>query len=260
MSNSYLWQANDQQIEKSNLYQYVQYLNSKQIFNKTKKYSDIWKWSVENPTIFWSTFWDFANIIGDKGKEVIANKQLFYERQFFSDSKLNFAKNLLIKNKLDEINGIVLTIKKQDKEPLVELVRSYLRKDKRTKEIVSRREIHFLPMLTEYEKWINSTSYNNRTSTKRSTNTSIKQIREYTSEYQTKNNLLLFPEDLDSDWLYGFCRWSYDRKGLRPSTIRKRMKALTRFSNWSNEKYGTNFSIKKPEGIVISDGRRSNLF
>ena len=96
-------------------------------------------------------------------------------------------KNLLIKNKLDEINGIVLTIKKQDKEPLVELVRSYLRKDKRTKEIVSRREIHFLPMLTEYEKWINSTSYNNRTSTKRSTNTSIKQIREYTTENQTKN-------------------------------------------------------------------------
>ena len=78
-------------------------------------------------------------------------------------------KNLLIKNKLDEINGIVLTIKKQDKEPLVELVRSYLRKDKRTKEVVSRKEIHFLPMLTEYEKWINSTSYNNRTSTKRST-------------------------------------------------------------------------------------------
>ena len=87
MSNSYLWQANNQQIEKSNLYQYVQYLNSKQIFNKTKKYSDVWKWSVENPTIFWSTFWDFANIIGGKGKEVIANKQLFYERQFFSDSK-----------------------------------------------------------------------------------------------------------------------------------------------------------------------------
>ena len=101
MSNSYLWQANNQQIEKSNLYQYVQYLNSKQIFNKTKKYSDVWKWSVENPTIFWSTFWDFANIIGDKGKEVIANKQLFYERQFFSDSKLNFAKNLLIKNNND---------------------------------------------------------------------------------------------------------------------------------------------------------------
>ncbi len=44
-------------------------------------------------------------------------------------------KNLLIKNKLDEINGIVLTIKKQDKDPLVELVRSYLRKDKRTKEV-----------------------------------------------------------------------------------------------------------------------------
>ena len=59
-------------------------------------------------------------------------------------------------------------------------------------------------MLTEYEKWINSNSYNNRTSTKRSTNTSIKQIREYTSEYQTKNNVLLFPEDLDRDGGRGF--------------------------------------------------------
>ena len=37
----------------------------------------------------------------------------------------------------------ILTIKKQDKEPLVELVRSYLEKDKRTKEVVSRKEIHF---------------------------------------------------------------------------------------------------------------------
>ena len=79
-------------------------------------------------------------------------------------------KNLLIKNRLDEINGIVLTIKKQDKEPLVELVRSYLRKDKRKKEVVSRKEIHFTLMKS------GSISYNNRTSTKRSTNTSIKQI------------------------------------------------------------------------------------
>ena len=57
-------------------------------------------------------------------------------------------KNLLIKNKLDEINGIVLTIKKQDKEPLVELVRSYLRKDKRTKgELLVERRFIFYPCL-----------------------------------------------------------------------------------------------------------------
>ena len=68
---------------------------------------------------------------------------------------------------------------------------------------------------------------------KRSTNIGVKKIREYTSEYQSKNNVLLFPEHLDSDWVYGFRRWCYDMKGLRPSTIRKRMKALTRFSNWS---------------------------
>ena len=38
------------------------------------------------------------------------------------------------------------------------------------------------------------------------------------------------------------------------------MKALTRFSNWSNEKYGTNFSIRKPDGIVLSDGGGEVIF
>ena len=42
-------------------------------------------------------------------------------------------KNLIVKNKLVEVNRIVLTLQKQDKEPLVELVKSYLRKDRVSK-------------------------------------------------------------------------------------------------------------------------------
>jgi len=101
MSNSYLWKASNQQIERSNLFHFTQFLNSKQIFQETKKYSDLWKWSVENPILFWSSFWNFANIIGHKGKEVISHNNIFFEKQFFTDSKINFAKNLLIKKNND---------------------------------------------------------------------------------------------------------------------------------------------------------------
>jgi hypothetical protein len=75
-------------------------------------------------------------------------------------------KNLLIRNKLDEINGIILTIQKQDKEPIVELVKSYLRKDRKEKKEDTHKELHFLPLFTNYEKWIKGEYNPQRDSTK----------------------------------------------------------------------------------------------
>ena len=60
------------------------------------------KWSTENPEIFWSKIWDFSNIIGDKGKEIIKYDKVFNKTKFFPDSKLNYAENIL-KKKTDEI-------------------------------------------------------------------------------------------------------------------------------------------------------------
>jgi len=161
------------------------------------------------------------------------------------------SKNLLIKNKLDEINGIVLTLQKQDKEPIVELVKSYLRKDRKEKRVDTQKEIHFLPLFVEYDKWIKSNYNPQRDSTKRGVISSIKQIIEYTTEYQNKNHTLLFPDELDRDWVYGFVKWSYDRKGLKPSTINKRIKVLSHFSSWSKEKYNMNFQIRKPKDVYL---------
>lgn len=113
-------------------------------------------------------------------------------------------KNLLIRNKLDEINGIILTIQKQDKEPIVELVKSYLRKDRKEKKDDTHKELHFLPLFTKYEKWIKGEYNPQRNSTKRGVMSSIKQIIEYTTHYQNKNNTLLFPDEIDRDWVYGY--------------------------------------------------------
>jgi integrase len=166
-------------------------------------------------------------------------------------------KNLLIQNKLDEINGVVLTIQKQDKEPIVPLVKSYLRKERKERKDGTQREIHFLPLLVEYENYIKSEHYENRESTRRWVLSCIKQIIEYTTYYQNRNNTLLFPDELDRDWVYGFIKWSFDTKGLKPSTIKKRVKVLSHFSNWSKEKYNTTFQIRKPKKVFL--GTDENL-
>ena len=166
-------------------------------------------------------------------------------------------KNLLIRNKLDEINGIVLTIQKQDKEPIVELVKTYLRKDRKEKKEKTQKDVQFLPLFVEYEKWIKGEYNPQRESTKRGVMSSIKQIIEYTTHYQNKNNTLLFPDEIDRDWVYGYIKWSYDAKGLKPSTINKRVKVLSSFSSWSKEKYNTSFQIRKPKNVYL--GNDENL-
>ena len=171
-------------------------------------------------------------------------------------------KNLLIRNKVSEIENIVLTLQKQDKEPIVELVKSYMRKEKNERQVNTQKDVHFLPLLTEYEKWINSPVYPNRDSTRKGISTSIKQVREFCTQYQNKNHLLLFPEDLNDDFMTEFISWSYDEKGLQPSTIRKRIKTLTSFSTWSKDRKGTTFHIRKPrgKGLVLDDSTTDVYF
>ena len=168
-------------------------------------------------------------------------------------------KNLLIRNKLDEVNGIVLTIQKQDKEPVVELVKSYLRKERKEKKDETQKDLHFLPLFVEYEKWIKGEYNPQRDSTKRGVMSSIKQIIEYTSQYQKKNSTLLFPDEIDRDWIYGFIKWSYEVKGLKPTTINKRIKVLSNFSSWSKEKYNTTFQIRKPKNVFLGNDENIDI-
>ena len=60
-------------------------------------FKNLWKWSIENPETFWSKFWDYSKIIGDKGKEVILYDKIFNKTKFFPDSKLNYSENILKK-------------------------------------------------------------------------------------------------------------------------------------------------------------------
>ena len=59
-------------------------------------YDELHRYSVSDPAGFWSNFWDFAQIIGDKGKPpYLVDAGKMPGARFFPDAKLNFAENLL---------------------------------------------------------------------------------------------------------------------------------------------------------------------
>ena len=91
--NKPLWQPSEKLKENSLLNDFCRFIDFKPSYNFKK----IWKWSVDNPEEFWSKFWDYSEIIGDKGNEIIKKNKVFNKTIFFSDSKLNYAENILKK-------------------------------------------------------------------------------------------------------------------------------------------------------------------
>ena len=91
--NTPLWKPSNQKKEDSLLRDFSRFINLK----TSNNFKDLWKWSVENPEIFWSKFWDYSKIIGDKGKETILKDKVFNKTKFFPDSKLNYSENILKK-------------------------------------------------------------------------------------------------------------------------------------------------------------------
>jgi acetoacetyl-CoA synthetase len=60
-------------------------------------YDELWRWSVKYPELFWSEVWDYTNIISSKKGGHVVDKSLDMDTipEWFNESRLNFAENLL---------------------------------------------------------------------------------------------------------------------------------------------------------------------
>ena len=90
---NYLWKPSNKLVENSILKNFTKYIG----LDFKNNFKKLWKWSVENPEIFWSKFWDFSKIIGTKGNIILEKNKIFNKSKFFPDSKLNYSENILKK-------------------------------------------------------------------------------------------------------------------------------------------------------------------
>ena len=97
MKTKYLWKPKNKIIDSSLINNFFSLLEKKKYLKNNKNFLELWKWTNQNPDIFWSEFWDFSKIIGFKGKEIIRKNDVFNKTQFFPDSKINYAENILKK-------------------------------------------------------------------------------------------------------------------------------------------------------------------
>ena len=91
--NKPLWEPTEQKKKDSLLEDFSKFINLK----SNLKFKKLWEWSVQNPEEFWSKFWDYSKVKGDKGKTIIQHDKIFNKTKFFSDSKLNYTENILKK-------------------------------------------------------------------------------------------------------------------------------------------------------------------
>ena len=95
---TYLWNINKEKRKKTNLALYSNFIKKKYKVNSGNDFNKIWKWSVDNPKIFWKSIWDFTKVKGDLGDILLRESNIFYKNRFFPNARLNYAKNLLKKN------------------------------------------------------------------------------------------------------------------------------------------------------------------
>ena len=96
--NKPLWQPSKKKKQESLLTDFSKFVN----LDSNSNFKKLWEWSIKNPEEFWSKFWDYSKIIGNKGKEIIKKNNIFNKSKFFLDSKINYAENIL-KKKSEEI-------------------------------------------------------------------------------------------------------------------------------------------------------------
>lgn len=88
---SLLWTPSETQKKSSHLAKFA----VGQGFTDIASYDELHTWSVTKITDFWSSFWDYAGIIGDKGDVALTDGDKMEKAKFFSNGTLNWAENLL---------------------------------------------------------------------------------------------------------------------------------------------------------------------
>ena len=90
-----LWQPSEERIKSSNMYRFMQFINSRYAKNFAE-YGELYQWSIDNISDFWASMWEFAEIKTSKPYDrVVDDLNKLPGAKWFPGARLNFAENLL---------------------------------------------------------------------------------------------------------------------------------------------------------------------
>ena len=74
---------------------YASFVKAEKGFDWAGDYHRLWQWSVQEKGVFWSSLWDWHDVIGDKGTRLLINEDQMPGASFFPDASINYAQNML---------------------------------------------------------------------------------------------------------------------------------------------------------------------
>ncbi len=90
-----LWQPDAGQLEQTNMSAFIRHVESTHAF-PIGGFEELYHWSVNQSEDFWSSLWDFTDVLASKkGKRILENPEAMPGARWFPDARLNFAENLL---------------------------------------------------------------------------------------------------------------------------------------------------------------------
>jgi len=92
-TNKILWQPTAEQISKTEATAFIQALAKQGI--AINDFTELYHWSIAEPETFWSKYWDFTAIVGEKGERILENGDDIEKAVWFPDATVNYAENLL---------------------------------------------------------------------------------------------------------------------------------------------------------------------
>ncbi|MEV0348804.1 acetoacetate--CoA ligase [Nonomuraea sp. NPDC050680] len=84
-----LWEPTDDVIARARLTHYLEWLG-----RAGSDYEEVWRWSVDSPAEFWTSIWDYFEVIGERGDGPVLTGTM-PGADWFTGSFVNYAENAL---------------------------------------------------------------------------------------------------------------------------------------------------------------------
>jgi acetoacetyl-CoA synthetase len=92
--NSILWQPSDARIQSTNLAAFIAEANRRHGL-ALADYDDLWRWSTDHISDFWTLVWETCGLRGERGTPVVDDETKLPGARWFPNGAVNYAQNLL---------------------------------------------------------------------------------------------------------------------------------------------------------------------
>jgi acetoacetyl-CoA synthetase len=91
-----LWEPDPETVANARISRYMRWLAGRGVgLGENPGYQDLWEWSVADPAAFWTSIWDYFDILGERGDGPALSGGTMPDVHWFPGATINYARNAL---------------------------------------------------------------------------------------------------------------------------------------------------------------------